>query len=247
MRPAAIGTAVAGIAIVIGLIAAGGHKLDGTSDAGEIAASMPEAEQPAPTAPPPPPVTNPQASMAARPVDDASQFYPAAAEGKPLEREAAPEPEKKPVAVSEKGIDLLRPVAESAGVLGFAERRLQLVGVTPTPVDKTCADAGGKQWPCGVLAKTNFRLFLRLRTVSCDLDSAEWTGTATAACKIGGQDLSQWLIENGWAEAAEGSAFAEAGAKAKEEKSGIYGEDPRKGGAMTIPELPSAEETTDPL
>jgi endonuclease YncB( thermonuclease family) len=242
MRPAAIGTAIAGIAIVVGLIAAGGHKLGGASDAGEIAASMPEAEQP-----PAPPKTNPEASMAARPVDDASQFYPAAVEGKPLEREAAPEPEKKPVAVSEKGIDLPRPVAESAGILGFGERRLQLAGVTPTPVDKMCPGAGDAEWPCGVLAKTNFRLFLRLRTVNCDLDNADWTGTATASCKIGGQDLSEWLIENGWAEAAEGSAFAEAGAKAKAEKSGLFGEDPRKGGAMTIPELPLPEATADPL
>jgi endonuclease YncB( thermonuclease family) len=246
MKPAAIGTAVAGIAIVIGLIAAGGHRLGGASDAGDIAVSMPQVEKPAP-APPLPPKTSPEASMAARPVDDASQFYPAAVEGKPLEREAAPEPEKKPIVVADKGIDLPRPVAENAGIIRFGQRQLQLAGVMPTPVDKICSSAEGKQWPCGTLAKTNFRLFLRLRTVNCDLDSAEWTGTATAACKIGGQDLSEWLIENGWAEAAEGSAFAEAGAKAKAEKSGLFGDDPRKGGPMTIPAIEGSEETTDPL
>ena len=39
MKPAALLTATAGIAIVIGLIAAGEHRLSGASDADEIAAS----------------------------------------------------------------------------------------------------------------------------------------------------------------------------------------------------------------
>lgn len=245
MRPAAIGTAVAGIVIVIGLIAAGGHRLGGASDAGEIAASVEPAVPP--SAPAARQTTNPDASMAARPIDEASQFYPAAIDGKPLEREAAPEPEPKPQVVAENGIDLPRPVAESAGLLGFGDRRLQLAGLTPTPVDRKCSGAAGSEWPCGMLAKTNFRLFLRLRTVHCDLGNASWTGTATASCTIGGQDLSEWLITNGWAEPAEGSPFAEAAAKAKRDRIGLYGDDPRKGGATDNADKVSAEDIGDPL
>ncbi len=70
----------------------------------------------------------------------------------------------------DKGVNLVRPVAESAGVLAFGERRLQLAGINPTPADKICTDSKGREWPCGMLAKTNVRLFLRLRTVRCDLD-----------------------------------------------------------------------------
>lgn len=246
MKPAALLTATAGIAIVIGLIAAGEHRLSAASDAGEIAASAQgAAAQQTPS--PAQPTTNPDASMMARPVDDASQFYPASVDGKPLERERAPEPEKKPVVVADKGIDLPRPVAESAGVLGFGARRLQLAGLTPTPVDKSCDGAGGTEWPCGMLAKTNFRLFLRLRTVNCDLGDPNWSGTATASCKIGGQDLSEWLIENGWAEATAGSAFADAGAKAKQDGNGIYGQDPRQAGAMDAPDLTQPQDMGDPL
>jgi endonuclease YncB( thermonuclease family) len=245
MNPAALVTATAGIAIVVGLIAAGGQRLGSPSGAGEIATSMQEATlAPAPAAQP---TTNPDASMAARAIDDASQFYPAVVDGKPLQREAAPAPKKKPQVVAENGIDLPRPVADSAGVLSFGDRRLQLAGLVPTPVNKMCTADSGAAWPCGMLAKTNFRLFLRLRTVHCDLGNANWTDTATASCTIGGQDLSAWLIENGWAEAAEGSAFAEAGAKAKQDKNGLYGEDPRKGSATNDPTAPSPEDIGDPL
>jgi hypothetical protein len=96
MRPAAIGTAIAGIAIVVGLIVAGGQRLGGASSATDLAAAVPDTETNASPAPVAQPTTNPGASMAARPIDDASQFYPAVVDGQPLEREAAPEPEKKP-------------------------------------------------------------------------------------------------------------------------------------------------------
>ncbi|WP_455874552.1 hypothetical protein [Rhizobium yanglingense] len=69
----------------------------------------------------------------------------------------------------------------------------------------------------------------------------------TASCKIGAQDLSQWLVENGWADAAPGSALTEAGAKAKAEKKGVYGEDPRKGAPLTLPPGPPPDNPLDPI
>jgi endonuclease YncB( thermonuclease family) len=238
MRPAAIFTAVAGIGIVADLIAAGGQRLGSTIDPAETAAPM-EAQVP-PPAPTAQPTSNPEASMNARRVDEASQFYPAVIDGKPLERIAPVVPEQPADPAKDRGVNLVRPIGESAGVLAFGDRRLQLAGIDPTPADKTCIDSGGREWPCGMLAKTNLRLLLRLRAVRCDLDSAEWTGTVTAACRIGTQDISQWLVENGWAEAAKGSALAEAGEKAKQAGKGIHGNDPRSLAETSGPEdLPS--------
>lgn len=225
MRPAAILTAVAGIGIVAGLIAAGGQRLGAAIDPEETVASTEPGEQP--PAPAVQPTINPNASMHARRVDDASQFYPAVIDGKPLERIAAVEPEKPAERTEDKGVNLARPIAESAGVLSFGNRRLLLADINPTPQNKVCTDSKDRTWPCGMLAKTNVRLFLRLRTVSCDLDSAEWTGMVTAACRVGTQDVSRWLVENGWAEATTGSALAELGEKAKQAGKGLYGDDPR--------------------
>ncbi|EPF00168.1 thermonuclease family protein [Rhizobium grahamii] len=244
MRPAAILTAVAGIGIVAGLIAAGGQRLGAAIDPVETAAP---AEIDAPPHAPAPPTTNPEDSMHARRVDEASQFYPAAIDGKPLERIAAVEPKRPRKPVEDAGVNLVRPIAESAGILTFGDRRLHLAGITPTPADRTCTDSKGREWPCGMLAKTNVRLFLRLRTVRCDLDNAEWTGTVTTACRIGTQDISQWLVANGWAEAEKGSALAEAGETARQAGKGIYGDDPRSTVETATPEDPPLDLPSDGL
>jgi hypothetical protein len=68
-----------------------------------------------------------------------------------------------------------------------------------------------------------------------------------ASCKIGTQDVSRWLVENGWAEAAAGSALADAGAKAKQDKKGLYGGDPRKNAPSTIEDDPGQDDAPDPL
>jgi endonuclease YncB( thermonuclease family) len=248
MRPAALLTAVAGMGIVAGMLAAGRARFaepdmasTGSIDETEKR-EVPEPLTPTAAAPAP----DPMISMRARRVDESSRFYPAEVDGKPLERVAAPEPEK-PKPQPKKAAILPRPVAESAGTLAFGDRKLRLAGIVPTPAGKVCKEPDGNEWPCGMLARTNFRLFLRLRSVTCDLDDANWSGTTTASCKIGTQDLSEWLTENGWADAGAGSRFVALGEMAKAEKKGIYGEDPRKGASPTLAPGPPPDGPLDPL
>lgn len=126
-----------------------------------------------------------------------------------------------------KTVELPRPVAEQAGILSFGDKRVQLAGIVPPATDKTCKGRNGREWPCGMMAKTALRLFLRKRTVNCAMDSDDWQGTATAECRIGSQDISTWLVENGWAEAKTGSPLVAAAEKARQAKLGLYGDDPR--------------------
>ncbi|MBB4277004.1 thermonuclease family protein [Rhizobium mongolense] len=246
MRPAALLTAVAGITIVAGMLAAGRERFAGPDTAATASEEPVTTAESKETPKPPLALPDPKISMSARPVDEASRFYPAQADGKPLERVATAEPEK-PKPEPQNAATLPRPVAESAGILAFGNRKLRLAGIVPTQADKVCKEPDGNEWPCGMLAKTNFRLFLRLRSVTCDLEDANWTGITTASCKIGAQDLSEWLVENGWADAAAGSALAEAAAKAKAEKKGVYGEDPRKGALLTLPPGPPPDNPLDPI
>lgn len=118
-------------------------------------------------------------------------------------------------------------MVDNAGMLSFGERRLQLAGIVPTPVDRICGPAG-RQWPCGMMAKTALRLLLRNRSVSCDLETVEWKDTVTTACRLGTEDLGAWLAENGWAEAAVGSPLTAAAEKARQAGKGLYGDDPRR-------------------
>lgn len=243
MRPAALLTAVAGMGVVAGMLAAGRARFPkpDLAPTGSVEdAATPEVPEPVV---PPAVAPDPRISMRARRVDESSKFYPAEVDGKPLERVAARQPEK-PKPEPRKAAMLPRPVAESAGVIAFGDRKLQLAGIVPTPTDMICKEPDGNQWPCGMLARTNFRLFLRLRSIACDLDDTNWSGTTTASCKIGTQDLSEWLAQNGWADAGAGSSFVALGEKAKAERKGIYGEDPRKDTSLTLPPGPPPD---DPL
>lgn len=235
MRPAAIFTGLAGMAVVAGLLMAGDARLRGgavgeeTLSAEETATTVAEvapaagkaaaisddqAEMIARSAEPAvPPAPSPDGDVAPQPADVAQKAETPAGQ-------AASPAAKKPM-------ELARPMVENAGMLSFGERRLQLAGIVPTPADRICGPAG-RQWPCGMMAKTALRQLLRNRSVNCDLETAEWKETVTAACRLGTQDIGSWLAETGWAEAAAGSPLAAAAEAARQAGKGVYGDDPRR-------------------
>lgn len=171
--------------------------------------------------------TPPEESTLATNLPEAAQAAPPATPGP-----AGKEPASGSHAAGEpKTVELQRPIAEQAGILSSGDKRVQLAGIVPTATDRTCKGTNGREWPCGMVAKTALRLFLRKRTVNCAMEGEDWRGTATAPCRIGSQDISTWLVENGWAEAEAGSSLAAASEKAKQTKLGLYGADPRGAGA----------------
>ncbi|MGF6172878.1 thermonuclease family protein [Ensifer sp. 4252] len=121
---------------------------------------------------------------------------------------------------------LQRPLALAAGLIRFDKMTLQLDGIEPEAAERTC-ESGGKSWPCGMVARTAFRNFLRARAVSCDI-AGDGTGeTVTAHCTVGGQDPAAWLVANGWAMPLPGSPLEEQADAARKAKLGFYGDDPR--------------------
>lgn len=144
-------------------------------------------------------------------------------------------------------IELMRPFADQAGVLTIAGRSVQLTGVLPTDVDRMCTGPSGKSWPCGQAARTAFRMYLRGRSIDCDVPDANWKGTVTGACRYVRVDLSAWLVRFGWAEPEPGSPLAALVDEAKEKKRGMYGDDPRKGGKSTLAPAPPKEDPLNPI
>ncbi|MBB3916348.1 thermonuclease family protein [Rhizobium fabae] len=235
MRPAALFTGITGIAVVAGLLMAGEAKLGGVGQE-EIAPAEEMTTATADAAPEtagqPAAISDEHAEMIARSAEPAVPPSPAASGGAApkaagVKQQAQTMQHDTAGPGTKKAMELLRPVVENAGILSFGERRLQLAGIVSTPVDKICGPAS-RQWPCGMMAKTALRLLLRNRSVTCDLETAEWQGTAIATCRLGTEDLGSWLAENGWAEAAPGSPLAAAAEKAKQAGKGLYGDDPRR-------------------
>ncbi|MBB3649352.1 endonuclease YncB(thermonuclease family) [Rhizobium sp. BK619] len=238
MRPAAIFTGLMGMAVVAGLLMAGEARLRGGTAGDEPVSAEETAAAVEPPAPAGEPATisDDRAEVIVRSTEPAAQ-PPAPPSPGPADGIAAKSAESEKRAetaagqtarpAAKKPVELARPAVENAGLLSFDERKLQLAGIVPTPADKICGPTG-RQWPCGMMAKTALRQLLRNRSIACDLDSAEWKDTATTACRLGAQDLGTWLAENGWAEAAAGSPLAWAAEKARQAGKGLYGDDPRR-------------------
>ncbi|MBY3024610.1 thermonuclease family protein [Rhizobium leguminosarum] len=234
MRPAAFITGITGMVVVTGLLLAGEARLGGGT-AGEETASAEEtataAVDAASDADEGAAISDDRAEMIARSTEPAASPSPAPGDG--VTSKPADLPQQADTAAGQtaspsakKAVELARPMVDNAGMLSFGERRLQLAGIVPTPVDRICGPAG-RQWPCGMMAKTALRL-LRNRSVSCDLETVEWKDTVTTACRLGTEDLGAWLAENGWAEAAVGSPLTAAAEKARQAGKGLYGDDPRR-------------------
>jgi endonuclease YncB( thermonuclease family) len=235
MRPAAFITGITGMAVVAGLLLAGEARLGGGT-AGEETASAEEtataAADAALEAGERATISDDRAEMIARSAEAAASPAPGPSDAVAPQPADVPQQAEKPARqtaspAAKKPMELVRPMVENAGILSFGGRRLQLAGIVPTPVDRICGPSG-RQWPCGMMAKTALRLLLRNRSVSCDLETVEWKETVTTACRLGSEDLGSWLAENGWSEPTAGSPLTSAAEKARQAGKGLYGDDPRR-------------------
>lgn len=149
-----------------------------------------------------------------------------------------PKPPKTKMPGDWNGTKLFQPVATAAGLIEGKGYAVAVSGVDVVKADETCSDEG-KSWACGARARTAFRAFLRGRAVACAVPPEGGRDTISAECHIGNQDIGQWLVENGWARAAQGGPYVEAGNKARTARKGIFGPAPDLDG---LPALPAASE-----
>lgn len=133
-----------------------------------------------------------------------------------------------------KGTTLFRPLATGAGRIRAQGRTVTIAGVELVGPEESCADQG-RQWPCGARAMTAFRAFLRGRAVICDIPGEADSGDFTARCRLGKQDIGEWLVANGWARAPADSPYAQAGEKAEKGRKGVYGHAPDLSGLPPPP------------
>lgn len=237
MRPLVIAGAVAGLAALSGLVLVGGRSLDqpsiniGLDDVPTEIPTSDDAQGEATAA------VNRQADEAqseAAPASDAAGLQRIAPRA-PLSELSLALPPKPAMPDEWKGTILHRAVAPSAGVIEAMGYRVAIAGIDPVATDETCS-ADGKDWDCGVYARTAFRAFLRGRSPTCTVPPEPDRELVAADCRIGKQDVGDWLVSNGWARAVAGGAYVDAQARAEEKKLGIFGPQPSKDGLPALPE-----------
>ncbi|MEO5756052.1 MAG: thermonuclease family protein [Mesorhizobium sp.] len=152
----------------------------------------------------------------------------------PLSKLALAMPPKPKMPDDWNGTKLFQPVASAAGLIEAKGYSVAVSGIDVVKPDETCSDEG-KSWACGVRARTAFRSFLRGRAVVCTVPPEGGRDLIAAQCRVGKQDVGQWLVENGWARAAKGGAYVEAADKARTARKGIYGSAPNLSGMPAMP------------
>jgi len=166
----------------------------------------------------------------------------------PLTRVASRAPER-PVQEVPEEISFRRPVVLDAGTLRMKRLTVRLADLDAPALKETCPSRLGGTWPCGMRARTALRAFVRRRAVTCE-DMVEIApGLVSARCRRQDEDLSAWMVRQGWARPGEGAgedmrAAAEA---ARDARKGIWQLEQRPPAPATGRAAPDAATPEAPL
>ncbi|WP_348643324.1 thermonuclease family protein [Mesorhizobium sp. B2-7-1] len=253
MRLPQTALAVLAIPVMAALVVAGGRAVKGHESTIAVDQIDPDAlADPGTETPPEEPATSaipapaaPQPPVHSRAIDPETVAPPALSDNQ-LERvepraplsdlalAGPPKPPKTKMPGDWNGTKLFQPVATAAGLIESKGYAVAVSGVDVVKADETCSDEG-KSWACGARARTAFRAFLRGRAVACTVPPEGGRHTISAECHIGNQDIGQWLVENGWARAAQSGPYVEAESKARTARKGIFGPAPSLDGLPAPP------------
>jgi endonuclease YncB( thermonuclease family) len=102
--------------------------------------------------------------------------------------------------------------------------KIRLGGIDAPEMDQVCIDASGKNWNCGIDAKEKLQGFARDRSWTCDLTGIDVYRRHLGSCTVGGEDVSRWLVRNGWALAFRrySTAYVADEDYAREQKRGLW-------------------------
>jgi endonuclease YncB( thermonuclease family) len=146
------------------------------------------------------------------------------------------------------GKPLFRPVAVESAVFESGGHTIAIKGVKSVGLDESCIYEDAS-WPCGVRARTAFRLWLRGRALVCQIPEVEQDKPVMRArCRLAKQDVGAWLVANGWAFASPDGPYVQAEEKARMAKVGIFGAPPDASSISDVPDAPvSAPGETQPI
>ncbi|MCR9137758.1 MAG: thermonuclease family protein [Alphaproteobacteria bacterium] len=165
---------------------------------------------------------------APRPISPERFAQPFAQNAVQLERIAPRQPLTPPKPKAPKRTLLYRPDVSAPGLITYERGQVQLAGITVLDPLETCTDETGDNWPCGIIARTAFRNFLRGRALSCIVPEGSWDEPVVSQCFVGTQDPAAWLVSQGWARTVSGSGYLKMEQSARQNQKGVFGSDPRK-------------------
>lgn len=116
------------------------------------------------------------------------------------------------------------PQIVDADTIYAGQSKIRLSGIDAPEMDQVCINAAGQNWNCGVEAKEKLQAFTRNRSWSCDLSGVDIYRRHLGTCIVDGENISRWLVRNGWALAFRrySTAFIADEDFAREQKRGLW-------------------------
>lgn len=108
----------------------------------------------------------------------------------------------------------------------LGDMRYRLHGIDAPELHQDCKDAQGKDWPCGIKARSELRRLIGTYPVECKAVTVDRFGRVVATCTAGGKDLAEEMVRSGYATVFTRPGFSspydKAQAQARTEKRGIW-------------------------
>lgn len=77
--------------------------------------------------------------------------------------------------------------------------RIRLQSIDAPESGQLCRDRRGRTWRCGQAAAIALSDRIGTRSVFCEASSYDKYGRVLARCSVSGQDLGEWMVQQGWA------------------------------------------------
>jgi len=115
-------------------------------------------------------------------------------------------------------------VVRDGGTLESAGTVITLGGIKARAANAKCKDKTGRSWACGARARLELTRLIHGRAVRCQVPASGKQTALTARCTVGRKDLSMWMVDQGWAEAAAPGEpkLAKAADAARKKRIGIW-------------------------
>ena len=107
--------------------------------------------------------------------------------------------------------------------LQIRAQHIRLYGIDAPEKGQSC-DLNGKSWPCGQRAAEALADKIGRALVNCDVKTRDRQMRVLAVCALGDEDLSAWMVEQGWALALRQNAkdYVPHEARAKARRNGLW-------------------------
>jgi endonuclease YncB( thermonuclease family) len=111
-----------------------------------------------------------------------------------------------------------------ADTLEIRGERIRLVGIDAPESGQKCLSPDAKFVRCGTIAANALDKWINRQTVTCEIEGKDRYGRLLGQCRVGGENMQEWLVSNGHAIAyrSYSTAYVQAELEARKAKAGVW-------------------------